>query len=204
MRRKDREITDRAEMESILNEAMVCRIGLADGGEPYVVPLSFGYENGAVYIHSAPEASKNLSGSLKTFRSSRISSLMTFDTSPVSSLEESGGMKTLSGSSRVSSLAECDGKKITMIRKNSRCCFEVDICDQVIRGDKVCSWGMRYRSVIGYGSAVILEDPGEKRHGLNCIIRHYGGGTHEFSDNDITSVTVIRIRIESMTGKKHD
>ena len=89
MRRKDREITDRAEIEAILNEAMVCRIGLADGGEPYVVPLSFGYEDGSVYIHSAPEASKNLSGSLKTFRSSRISSLMTFDTSPVSSLAES-------------------------------------------------------------------------------------------------------------------
>ena len=91
-----------------------------------------------------------------------------------------------------------------MIRKNPRCCFEVDICDQVIRGDRPCSWGMRYRSVIGFGRAVILEDPAEKRHGLNCIMRHYGGGTHEFSDNDIASVTVIRIPIESMTGKKHD
>jgi hypothetical protein len=166
MRRKDREITDPADIDAILNEATVCRLGLADDDGPYIVPLSFGYGNGAVYLHSAPEASKNLSGSLKTFRSSRISSLMTFDTSPVSSLAESGG------------------KKITMIRKNPRCCFEVDICDQVIRGDRPCSWG--------------------KRHGLNCIMRHYRGGTHEFSDADIASVTVIRIRIESMTGKKHD
>ena len=186
MRRKDREITDRAEIESILNEAMVCRIGLADGGEPYVVPISFGYEGGEVYLHSALEASKNLPGTLKTFRSSRISSLMTFDTSPVSSL------------------AGLDGKKITMIRKNPRCCFEVDICDQVIRNDRPCSWGMRFRSVIGYGSAVILEDPGEKRHGLNCIMQHYSGGTREFSDTDLASVMVIRIRIESITGKKHD
>lgn len=186
MRRKDREITDRAEIESILNEAMVCRIGLADGGDPYVVPLSFGYEDGSVSIHSAPEASKTFSGSLKTFRSSRISSLMTFDTSPVSSLEESGG------------------KMIAMIRKNPRCCFEVDCCDRVIRSDTPCSWGMRYRSVIGFGRAFILEDPAEKKHGLNCIMRHYQGGTHEFSDNDIALVTVIRIPIESMTGKKHD
>jgi nitroimidazol reductase NimA-like FMN-containing flavoprotein (pyridoxamine 5'-phosphate oxidase superfamily) len=169
MRRKDREITDRTEIETILNEASVCRIGLADGGEPYIVPLSFGYEDGSVYIHSAPEASKNLSGS-----------------------------------SPVSSLAEFDGKKNTMIRKNPRCCFEVDICDRVIRGDKPCSWGMRYRSVIGYGRASILTDPGEKRNGLNCIMRHYGGGTHEFSDSDISPVTVIRIVLESMTGKKHD
>lgn len=151
MRRKDRGITDHAEIEAILDEAMVCRIGLADGGQPYIVPLSFGYEDGSVYIHSAPE-----------------------------------------------------GKKIALLEKNPRCCFEVDICDRVIRGDKPCSWGMRYRSVIGYGRAAILTDTKEKRHGLNCIMRHYHGGTHEFSDNDTASVTVIRIRIESMTGKKHD
>jgi hypothetical protein len=147
----------------------VCRIGLVDDDGPYVVPLSFGYEDGAVYIHSVPEASKNLSGS-----------------------------------SPVSSVVEFDGKKITMIRKNPRCCFEVDICDQVIKGDRPCLWGMRYRSVIGYGSASIVEDPGEKRHGLNCIMRHYGGGTHEFSAHDLAAVTVIRIAIESMTGKKHN
>jgi nitroimidazol reductase NimA-like FMN-containing flavoprotein (pyridoxamine 5'-phosphate oxidase superfamily) len=102
---------------------------------------------------------------------------MTFDTSPVPSP------------------VEFDGKKITMIRKNPRCCFEVDICDQVIRGDKPCSWGTRYRSVIGFGRAAILTDPAEKRHGLNCIMRHYGGGTHEFSERDIGSVTVIRIAV---------
>lgn len=61
---------------------------------------------------------------------------------------------------------------------------------------------MRYRSVIGYERAAILEAPGEKRHGLNCIMRQYHGGTREFSDADIASVTVIRIWIGSMTGKK--
>jgi len=168
MRRKDREITDHAEIEGIIREAPVCRIGFADGGEPYVVPLSFGYEDGSVYIHSAREVSKNLSGS-----------------------------------SPVSSLAEFDGKKITMIRKNPRCCFEVDICDRLVKGDKPCSWGMRYRSVIGYGRAATLTEPEEKKHGLNCIMQHYGGGTHDFSDGDLDSVTVIRIMLDSLTGKKH-
>jgi uncharacterized protein len=168
MRRKDRGITDRAEIEAILREATVCRIGLADDEGPYIVPLSFGYEGGAVYIHSAPEASKNLSG-----------------TSPVSSL------------------AEFYGKKIAMIWKDPRCCFEVDICDSIIRGDRPCSWGMHYRSVIGYGRAVILSDPAEKRHGLACIMRHYDSGTFEFSDEEVKNVAVIRITLESMTGKKH-
>jgi uncharacterized protein len=169
MRRKDREITDRAAIEAILDEAMVCRIGLADDDGPYVVPMCFGFEGTCLYLHSAPEASKNLSGS-----------------------------------SPLSSLAEFDGKKITMIRKNPRCCFEADICDGIISGDRPCSWGMRYRSVIGFGRAAILTEPEEKQHGLNCIMRHYGGGTHEFSEKDLGPVTVIRITIESMTGKKHD
>ncbi len=144
MRSADRGIKDRAEIEAILDEAMVCRIGLSGDDGPYIVPMCFGYDGTFLYLHSAPEASKNLSGS-----------------SPVSPLAGSGG------------------KKITMIRKNPRCCFEVDICDQVIRNEK-------------------------PRHGLNCIMHHYKGGTQTFSNADIGSVTVIRIRIESMTGKKHD
>ena len=151
MRRKDREITDRAEIDAVLGEATVCRIGLVDGGVPYVIPVSYGYEDGSVYFHSAPE-----------------------------------------------------GKKITLLEKNPRCCFEVDICDGIIRGERPCSWGMRYRSVIGYGMAEILKGPEEKRQGLNCIVNHYGGGTFEFSEQDLGPVTVIRIAVESMTGKKHD
>ena len=42
MRRADREVTDEAEILSWLREAPVGRLGFADGGEPYVVPLNFG------------------------------------------------------------------------------------------------------------------------------------------------------------------
>lgn len=58
MRRKDREITDRAEMEAILSEAQVCRLALADGEEPYIVPLCFGYADNAIWFHSAREGRK--------------------------------------------------------------------------------------------------------------------------------------------------
>ena len=55
MRRKDREITDRAEMESVLVAALVCHVALADGMEPYVVPLCFAYvaPDNAIYFHSS-------------------------------------------------------------------------------------------------------------------------------------------------------
>jgi nitroimidazol reductase NimA-like FMN-containing flavoprotein (pyridoxamine 5'-phosphate oxidase superfamily) len=58
MRREDREITDCREIESILHNALVCRIGLAGGDEPYIVPCCFGYGDRAIYLHSAPAGKK--------------------------------------------------------------------------------------------------------------------------------------------------
>jgi nitroimidazol reductase NimA-like FMN-containing flavoprotein (pyridoxamine 5'-phosphate oxidase superfamily) len=63
---------------------------------------------------------------------------------------------------------------------------------------------MRYRSVIGYGLACFIEDCEEKKKGLNCIMRHYSDETHQFSDEEIRNVCVIRIHIDTMTGKKYD
>jgi nitroimidazol reductase NimA-like FMN-containing flavoprotein (pyridoxamine 5'-phosphate oxidase superfamily) len=54
MRRAGKEITDRAGIDGILRDARVCRIGLPDEGRPYVVPVCFGYRDGALYFHSAP------------------------------------------------------------------------------------------------------------------------------------------------------
>jgi hypothetical protein len=58
MRRKEQEITDRAVIEEVLQRATVCRLGLAVGNEPYVVPVSFGYRDGCLYVHSSPEGKK--------------------------------------------------------------------------------------------------------------------------------------------------
>jgi hypothetical protein len=35
-------------------------------------------------------------------------------------------------------------------------------------------------------------------------MRHYGSEMHEFSEDDIRNVCIIRIKIDSITGKKHD
>ena len=51
-------ITDTATIESIIRSASVCRVGLCDEGQPYVVPVCFGYRDGALYFHSAPRGRK--------------------------------------------------------------------------------------------------------------------------------------------------
>ena len=58
MRRKDKEITDESEIESIIRNSLVCRLGLADNSTPYIVPLCFGYKDNRLYFHSAKEGRK--------------------------------------------------------------------------------------------------------------------------------------------------
>jgi nitroimidazol reductase NimA-like FMN-containing flavoprotein (pyridoxamine 5'-phosphate oxidase superfamily) len=58
MRRRDREITSRAEIDAIIHSALVCRIALAVGNQPYVVPISIGYDGEALFIHTAKSGRK--------------------------------------------------------------------------------------------------------------------------------------------------
>ncbi|WP_294470782.1 pyridoxamine 5'-phosphate oxidase family protein [uncultured Bacteroides sp.] len=52
-------IEDKQRIESIILRCDVCFVGITDlEGNPYVVPMNFGYENGTVYLHSAPEGGK--------------------------------------------------------------------------------------------------------------------------------------------------
>lgn len=62
MRRKDREITEFAEIIKIVDECEIVRIGLADGNYPYIVPVNFAYRmiDGQLflYIHGAMAGKK--------------------------------------------------------------------------------------------------------------------------------------------------
>lgn len=95
-----------------------------------------------------------------------------------------------------------EGKKIEMLRKNSKVCFEFDVDHEVVADEEACKWGMKYRSVIGFGKASIVEDIQEKKEGLNAIMEHYGGRTYEYPEAAISNILVIKVEIESMTGKK--
>jgi nitroimidazol reductase NimA-like FMN-containing flavoprotein (pyridoxamine 5'-phosphate oxidase superfamily) len=62
MHRKEREITDTAEKIAVIERCKVCRLGLAENNQPYVVPLNFGYryanEGLTVYVHGAAQGKK--------------------------------------------------------------------------------------------------------------------------------------------------
>jgi nitroimidazol reductase NimA-like FMN-containing flavoprotein (pyridoxamine 5'-phosphate oxidase superfamily) len=58
MRKSEREITEREEIDRIIRESKICHLGLIADGRPYVVPVTFGYGNNAIYFHSASEGRK--------------------------------------------------------------------------------------------------------------------------------------------------
>ena len=45
-------------LEEILGNAMICRLAMMDGVRPYLLPFNYGYRDGCLYIHSAPEGKK--------------------------------------------------------------------------------------------------------------------------------------------------
>jgi uncharacterized protein len=58
MRKKEKEITNKSELEDIITTAKVCRLALVDGIRPYIVPLSFGYSDNTLYFHGSLKGKK--------------------------------------------------------------------------------------------------------------------------------------------------
>ncbi|HUT26686.1 MAG TPA: pyridoxamine 5'-phosphate oxidase family protein [Methanomassiliicoccales archaeon] len=58
MRKSEREITDLDELDQVIMRAEVCRLGMVDDGEPYIVPMNFGYRRGVFFFHCAQEGRK--------------------------------------------------------------------------------------------------------------------------------------------------
>ncbi len=98
-----------------------------------------------------------------------------------------------------------EGRLLNIIRRNDRVCFEMDLFREVILGQSPCGCSCRYESVIGFGRAVIMDDPGEKKAALDRIMEHYGQQVPSAYKPEIfEKTTVIRIAVESLTAKRRE
>lgn len=147
MNRTDRLVTDRGAMDDILRRAEVLHLGMTGADGPYVIPVNFGYDGRALWVHCASS-----------------------------------------------------GHKLELIAADPRVCFEACVDVQIVPG-KQCSWGSRFRSVVGFGTAVVVEDADEKAYGLGAIISQYSGEAEVVAVAKARGVVVLRIDIASMTGK---
>ena len=150
MRRKDHEITDPKILTAVLSKAQVCRLAMVADGEPYLVPLNFGFRDNVLYFHSAPA-----------------------------------------------------GRKIDALRRNNRVCFEVESPPEIVRHTEPCEWGVKVRSVVGYGRVEFVTDIEEKRRGLDVIMAQHGKtDPNVYDPRQLEAVTILRLQIESMAGKQ--
>ncbi|MDR1966975.1 MAG: pyridoxamine 5'-phosphate oxidase family protein [Synergistaceae bacterium] len=60
MRRHDKFVSDVEWMENVLREGQYACVGFASpDGDPYVLPIGYGYEDGVLYLHGAAKGLKN-------------------------------------------------------------------------------------------------------------------------------------------------
>lgn len=137
-------------LEDILLDAQYLRLGLCSDNKPYIVPISFGYKNKSIYLHSSRK-----------------------------------------------------GTKINLIKQNENVCFEVDIFYEALPSDEPCSYYMKYQSVVGYGTATILEDENEIKDGLKIVIDRYHNKEYCIDDLNLKKVAVIRIDIDDLHGRQY-
>ena len=148
MRRNEREITDRKEIDDIIRRCRVCHLAMCVDGQPYIIPLNFGYDGRFLYFHTAPE-----------------------------------------------------GRKINIIKGNNRVSFEFDILHDIVTAEQACKWGAKYESVMGSGTAEIVDDLDAKKEALEWIMRQYGNGTWDFKEEILKKTLVLRVRILEISGK---
>ena len=93
------------------------------------------------------------------------------------------------------------GKKLDMIRTNSKVFFEID-CDRIpFEGRLPCQYGMVYSSLMGRGTAVIVEDVEEKKQAMTLLMKTQTGKDFTFEDRLVSIVAVIRIDVAEYTAK---
>jgi len=95
------------------------------------------------------------------------------------------------------------GKKIDLIRKNNKVCFEITYSSEITKGENACDWATKYRSVIGYGTIEIISDLQEMEKGLDVLLEHYGRTENNiYNAKSIKNMFILKLSIESLTGKQ--
>ena len=93
------------------------------------------------------------------------------------------------------------GKKLDMIRANSRVFFEMD-CDLLpFEGKVPCQYGLAYSSLMGRGNARIVEDLEEKKQAMSILMKTQTDKDFGFEDRLVSIVAVIRIDVSEYTAK---
>ena len=93
------------------------------------------------------------------------------------------------------------GKKLDMLRANSKVFFALDCERMPFEGRVPCQYGMVYSSIMGRGTATLVEEPEEKMQAMTTLMKTQTGKDFTFNERLVSIVTVIRIDVSEYTAK---
>ena len=93
------------------------------------------------------------------------------------------------------------GRKLDMMQANPKVFFSID-CDRMpFEGRVPCQYGLVYSSIMGRGTATIVEDVEEKKQAMTLLMKTQTGKDFTFEDRLVSIVAVIRIDVAEYTAK---
>ena len=94
-----------------------------------------------------------------------------------------------------------EGKKIDLLKKNGRIGFEVDCDHELVEGKVPCQFSFKFASVAGTGTARILEESQEKIQAMEYLMKQYSDREFEFTERLVSIVSLIRVEVDTFTGR---
>ncbi len=95
------------------------------------------------------------------------------------------------------------GRKLDVMRANPRVFVEMSCDLEPFSGDVACRYGLAYKSLMGRGTAVFVEDPEAKMEALQILMKTQTGREGFAFDEKLAKVVaVVRIDIAEYTAKK--
>ena len=105
-----------------------------------------------------------------------------------------------------------EGKKLDAIKANPQVSFCAETSVEASgsnASEDACKWTCFYESVIGFGTASLVEDSKERTAGLDSIMFHngykipFGIKTIAYSAMALAHTAVIKIEVSEITGTRH-
>ena len=96
-----------------------------------------------------------------------------------------------------------EGRKMELARAAPRVCFQLDCDHELLAGPDPCDWGMKYASLVGYGTLREIAGEPARLAALSSLMRHYGWkGEGSFKPPVLGATAVLELRVTEMTGKR--
>ena len=95
-----------------------------------------------------------------------------------------------------------EGKKLAILKSNNQVCVEFDLIQELAATQHPCKTTVKYRSVIGFGKASLVENLEEKQKALAVIFGHYSSEVPDFPRNSVDDTVVIKVELDRISGKQ--